>query len=202
VVECLPIFPTAIGRSILNRNFTNSEIHVFKQLSNDVRKNEGNFTSINSNVLNLNELKDIKDFILTETNQYLTEIFSPANNLNLYITSSWVNYSRYGNYHHRHNHPNSIISGVLYINANSDIDSIRFFKTNNSSIDISTNNYNQYNSKSWNVHVNSNDLILFPSMLDHQVDIVRNNETRISLAFNTFVKGQIGDTNLNTFLEI
>jgi uncharacterized protein (TIGR02466 family) len=202
VVECLPIFPTAIGRSILNRNFTNSEIHVFKQLSNDVRENEGNFTSINSNVLNLNELKDIKDFILTETNQYLTEIFSPANNLNLYITSSWVNYSRYGNYHHRHNHPNSIISGVLYINANSDIDSIRFFKTNNSSIDISTNNYNQYNSKSWNVHVNSNDLILFPSMLDHQVDIVRNNETRISLAFNTFVKGQIGDTNLNTFLEI
>ena len=202
MVDYLPIFSTPIGRSVLNRCFTSSEISVIEQLSNDVRENEGNFTTNNSTVLDLDKLKDIKDFILIETNQYLKEIFSPKNNLELYITSSWINYSKHGNYHHRHNHPNSIISGVFYINANSDLDSIKFFKSNNSSIDISTDDYNQYNAKSWTVHVNSNDLVLFPSTLEHQVDIVKHNNTRISLAFNTFVKGQVGDTNFNTFLEI
>jgi ectoine hydroxylase-related dioxygenase (phytanoyl-CoA dioxygenase family) len=42
------------------------------------------------------------------------------------------------------------------------------------------------------------DLILFPSHLLHSVDTVTTDETRISLSFNVFFKGELGnEENLN-----
>ncbi len=39
----------------------------------------------------------------------------------------------------------------------------------------------------------NNNLILFPSSLTHMVETKEGNNTRISLAFNVFIKGIIGD---------
>ena len=53
--------------------------------------------------------------------------------------------------------------------------------------------FNLWNSSQWKVPVNNNKLILFPSWLEHRVE---SNEkaitTRISISFNTFVKGTFG----------
>jgi hypothetical protein len=45
-----------------------------------------------------------------------------------YITQSWANYTKKNQYHHTHEHPNSFISGVLYINANEAHDKITMHK--------------------------------------------------------------------------
>ena len=53
--------------------------------------------------------------------------------------------------------------------------------------------FNIWNSGTWSFNTNHNMLILFPSWLEHGVEQNEKATTnRISLAFNTFVKGTIG----------
>jgi predicted 2-oxoglutarate/Fe(II)-dependent dioxygenase YbiX len=50
-----------------------------------------------------------------------------------------------------------------------------------------------YNSDSWWVPVETGNLVLFPSSTSHMVEDVVADKTRISIAFNTFVRGDLGD---------
>jgi len=45
-------------------------------------------------------------------------------------------------------------------------------------------------------------LILFPSSLTHGVEIKKDNEERISLAFNTYFKGTLGSAKSLTELKL
>jgi len=57
---------------------------------------------------------------------------------------------------------------------------------------IEKKSYNLYNSETWKFSVQSNQVILFPSDLMHQVEMKKGNNLRISLAFNVFFKGKLG----------
>ena len=48
------------------------------------------------------------------------------------------------------------------------------------------------NSEAWWFQVKTGDIILFPSSLTHMVENKEGANTRISLAFNVFIKGKIG----------
>ena len=61
--------------------------------------------------------------------------------------------------------------------------------------EINENKYNPYNSGSWFFPVETGKIIMFPSSTTHQVDNKKGYNTRISLAFNTFLKGKIGPNN-------
>ena len=52
--------------------------------------------------------------------------------------------------------------------------------------------FNLYNSRSWFFPVETNQIILFPSSTTHSVGQKKGNNTRLSLAFNVFIKGKIG----------
>ena len=58
------------------------------------------------------------------------------------------------------------------------------------------------NSESWWFEVGSGDLVLFPSNLEHMVETKVGNETRVSIAFNTFLKGHIGVDESLTGLQL
>ena len=62
--------------------------------------------------------------------------------------------------------------------------------------------WNEYNSESWWFPVGTGELILFPSNLSHKVQPVEGSDTRISLAFNTFPVGHIGDEDELTALHL
>ena len=62
--------------------------------------------------------------------------------------------------------------------------------------------YNLYNSENWSVPVQKQKLILFPSTLKHSGSNLTSNKTRISLSFNVFVKGVVGNVIDKTFLEL
>ena len=54
--------------------------------------------------------------------------------------------------------------------------------------------YNSWNSSTWSYSVKNNSLVLFPAWLDHgAVQNINATRNRISIAFNVFVKGRIGD---------
>ena len=124
----------------------------------------------------------------------------PKNNVDLYITESWLNYNNKDEGHHTHYHDNSYLSGVFYFNTLSN-DNIIFLKNKVETFNIETENYNLYNSSDWKYPIKDNQLIIFPSYLRHEVKKNTENKTRISLAFNIFLKGEISKIN-STFLKI
>ena len=69
-----------------------------------------------------------------------------------------------------------------------------------SSIKLEIKDFNIWNSQSWWFSIKTGDIILFPSSLTHMVETKEGTNTRISLAFNVFIKGTIGDNKLLTEL--
>jgi uncharacterized protein (TIGR02466 family) len=196
-MEIISLFPTVVAKVSIDRPLT--DIESATALSMQTRANEGNKTSVNYDVLSMPEFSSIKQFVDQNIKEYFDKIISPVDNIKPYITQSWLNYTSIGEYHHKHCHTNSILSGVFYITANQEHDKIYFHKEMYQTIDIIPKEYNIYNSPTWWVPVNQGDLVLFPSRLMHQVANITTDTVRISLAFNVFIKGSIGrgqDLNL------
>tara|TARA_Y100001938_G_C8092256_1_gene435772 strand:+ start:3184 stop:3810 length:627 start_codon:yes stop_codon:yes gene_type:complete len=198
------IFPTPIYTKKINRPFTKQELNFVKQQKKHCKVNTGNINTKDSYILKRKEFKNIKKFIDKSCKEYLQEIICPENkNLELYITQSWLNYTETKQYHHQHSHANSIISGVLYLDSDIKNDKIVFtdgkgYQQMSPKIDDAK--FNLWNSKTWFFNVETGNLFLFPSSTIHQVDIKKGDNTRISLAFNTFYKGVVGSEDALTEL--
>lgn len=199
-MNIIPLFPTAVGKTTLDRSLTESELEFINQL--DVRHNAGNKTSINSYVFKEKPLEKLAEFCLESANKYFQEVYKPKENLSLYVTQSWVNYTEKGGFHHKHAHPNSIVSGVFYLNASTESDRIYFYNEKYHQVRIEPEEWNIWNSDSWWLEAGTGTLYLFPSSLTHDVPGVPNDGSRVSLSFNTFIKGEIGSHALLTELVI
>jgi uncharacterized protein (TIGR02466 family) len=185
------LFPTAVGKFTLGRDFTEKELKFIKDQA--TRPNSGNTTSVDNNLFECKELKDVAKFCHESMNAYLKEVYAPKHKVGLEFTQSWANYTEPGQFHHKHSHPNSFVSGVLYINADQTKDRIYFYKGGYQQIQLPTDNFNLFNSESWWFEVATGDLMLFPSSLTHMVETVKSDKTRISISFNTFPKGYVGE---------
>jgi uncharacterized protein (TIGR02466 family) len=194
------LFPTAVGFSKLGRDLTEEELLFIKE---QVRHpNEGNTTSDNRKILKSVEMTEIRDFIEDAMLDYFKSVYAPKFDVTPYITQSWANFTEPGQYHHKHSHPNSIISGVFYPQANRETDKIYFYKDGYERIKLTAGEYNPYNSESWWFETGAGDLIIFPSHLTHMVQTKQGEGTRISISFNTFLKGYIGSDESLTGLHL
>lgn len=196
------LFPTPVYISMLNRKLNKKELSFIDKIKSDTYKNEGNTTSNNNYILEEKEFSKLKLDLDLIVQDYFNRIVSPKNNIEPYITQSWLNYTNKNEYHHMHAHPNSLISGVFYINSNDKFDKIKFFKQQYEAIQLETKEWNIWNSKSWWFPVKTGDIILFPSSLTHMVENKQGDNTRISLAFNVFIKGTIGNNKDLTELTV
>ena len=186
------IFPTPIYFSKLNRELTSKELSFIDKTKEDVYKNEGNTTSNDNYILNHKAFKTLKEELDLRIKDYFDKVLSTTENVIPYITQSWLNYTEPNQYHHKHAHPNSLVSGVFYINCNEEHDKIKFFNESYKTIKPEIKEWNLWNSESWWFAVKTGDIILFPSSLTHMVETKQGDNTRISLAFNIFIKGTIG----------
>jgi len=189
------LFPTPIGfwNLVLNKD----EIDFVRGL--EQRPNDGNTTSKNNYLLREESMERIATFVQNCLDEYMKATYAPKYDVKPYISQSWANYTKAGQYHHKHAHPNSFISGCVYIAAKGD--KIYFYRDSYQQIKLPTENWNPYNSESWWFEVNEGDVIMFPSSLTHMVQTV-DGEERISIAFNSFLKGTIGSADELTELEI
>ena len=190
------IFPTPVYITEIDREFTKQELNFVKEQKKHCSKNAGNINTKDNYILNKKEFKNIKKFLNKHCKNYLDTVICPKNNLELYITQSWLNYTEADQYHHKHEHPNSVISGVLYFDSDIKNDKILFSKSTEQQIKpiIDNTKFNLWNSETWFFPVETGRLIMFPSSTIHQVEIKKGKNTRISLAFNTFYKGTIGSS--------
>ena len=196
------LFPIPIYMSNIDRPFTKQELQFVDNQKNHCTKNQGNINTKDNYILNKKEFKNIKKFIDKSCQDYLKKIISPKNNIELYITQSWLNYTEKNQYHHRHSHPNSVVSGVLYFNCDKKNNKIKFSNSKGyQQIKPEIDQYNIWNSDTWWFALEAGQLLMFPSSTIHQVDTKKGNNTRISLAFNTFYKGTIGlNSNLTELI--
>jgi len=194
------LFPTPVGIYKLDRDLTEKEVDFIK--GQETRPNMGNMTSVNNTLLRHKQMTKLRDFIETSLADYFTTVYNPKHKVDLKITQSWSNYTEPGQWHHKHEHPNSFVSGVFYPQANRETDKIYFYRSGFQQIKFPPENWNVYNSESWWFEVGTGDLILFPSSLTHMVETVQGDQTRISLSFNTFPVGNIGEEVSLTGLQI
>jgi uncharacterized protein (TIGR02466 family) len=197
------IFPTPIYISKLDRKLTSLELKFVDKNKKDFYKNEGNITSNNTYILNEKPFLNIKKELDLRVKDYFEKVISSTDAVTPYITQSWLNYTETNQYHHKHKHPNSLVSGVFYINCHEELDKIKFFREDDyKMIKPETKDWNLWNSETWWFPVKTGDLVMFPSSLTHMVENKEGTNTRISLAFNVFIKGAIGNNKNLTELII
>jgi uncharacterized protein (TIGR02466 family) len=194
------LFPTPVGAFHLDSDLTADELSFIKNLT--VRPSQRNMTSVDTDLFEKPELSRIAEFCNRSLKEYFQTIYAPKSDVSPYITHTWANFTHKGQSHHKHEHPNSVVSGVFYVQTVKDLDRLYFFKPGYQQIKITPTEYNLENAESWWLGVKTGLLFLFPSSLSHQVDIVLTDEPRISLSFNTFLKGQLGDEIELTSLHI
>ena len=122
------------------------------------------------------------------------------------LENSWANKHHKGDCSPEHYHGNSLISGVYYLDTNENSGTISFYKdksyynlwTETVRVDFNyqdnlTNTApNFYNAQSVQFHPKKNDIVLFPSLLNHEVAPNNSDIERYSLAFNLFPRGTAG----------
>ena len=188
--EIYPLFPTVVYKNKLDRPLLSTELE-FVYSSGVFEQSLGNEISTSQWVLEAPELAQLKKDLMDHINIYFNEIMQV--DAELYMTNSWINVTAYEKQHSLHNHNNSILSGVFYINASDSQPSISFNRmTPPFFLHMSAKQYTMFNSMEWNVPVEDGGIIIFPSNCFHFVKPNLTNNQRISIAFNTFIRGNIG----------
>ena len=196
------LFPTPVCFSKLERSLTKQELKTLDKYKKETKNNLGNTLTISNYILENKALKNLKKDLHKKVIDYFNEVVCTSNSIIPYITQSWLNYTEPGQFHHRHEHSNSYVSGVFYVSADKEVDRIQFYKTAHEEIQLAVSKYNLFNSTTWQYPVQTGDVLLFPPYLTHGVEKKKGTNLRITLSFNVFFKGTIGDHKNLTELVI
>jgi uncharacterized protein (TIGR02466 family) len=195
----MDLFPTPLYINKIDAPLINQQKDYLLNLPKIL--NMGNLRSESGYIFEYSLFAELKKTINDHIKEYVNILY-PNTNIDVYITQSWANYTEPNQYHHKHSHPNSFISGVFYVNAIKNEDMINFYKDSLPIYQINHNQSNNYNSNDVVIFIESGDLILFPSTFTHSVPPTTSKETRISISFNTFIRGNLGDDASSTALYL
>ena len=201
--ELIQLFPTPV--LICSCPFEYSkELEWIKQ-QDTRRENKNSETGQNFNrqsedtfILDKPEMSRVKQFIDFKLKEFVVDVMGCDSEM--VITQSWLNKSGKGESHHEHKHPNSMISGVWYPQIHEKLPPIQFRIGEQRDVSLSIKRFNHFNSAVFLLPMKKGELILFPSNLQHSVPANQSDEERISLSFNTWCKGSLGNLKSLTYL--
>ena len=187
------LFPEPVYFSKLDRALTKKELKTINEYKKKTTSNLGNIASSENYVLENKAFNNLKKDLHTKVMDYFDKVICTDSLMTPYITQSWINCTKSDQFHHKHNHQNSLVSGIFYISADKKVDSVTFYKTYpDDKIRLNINKYNMFNCTSFKFLVETGNILLFRSSLIHGVEKKKGNNIRISLSFNVFFKGKIG----------
>lgn len=192
------LFPIPIGIYKRTPKITEDELNFIKNLERI--PNASNKHTADTYILQHKELKNLYRFFKECLHHYITQTIAPnQDEVQFYVTQSWANYTKGGEYHQLHKHQNSIVSGVFYpqVEEKDNITFRNFDETSGAQLPLNIQPvvFNRYNSATWKYPVQIGELYLFPGALQHCVETLPKDKetTRISLSFNTWCEGQLGN---------
>jgi len=173
---------------------------------------ENNYIITNNKDFFGNTLLEIKENILTECKTFISNVFPIDFKFDLKMTSSWVNSMEHGEQHPWHNHPFSVVSGVIFLDNHPENCELTFKNNIDFSVPpyslLDFDHYTSLRSLVGDRPINENNLqhhlILFYSNLTHSVPpLTVLHKTRRTISFNTFWTNTVNfgtDLNSHTFL--
>lgn len=202
----IPLFGIPLCQTQI-KPYEESEIFLKEKINYVERSHKVSYISQDDYVLDMENLLPLKTEIMTQVSEFMHGYLDIHPKHNFVMTTSWCNRYEQNHYIQEHYHSNSLISGVLFLTDCKDTADIVFHKDklhNNIFTDTVRLDYKEeldftnkrsylYNRSMIAVCPKKWDLIMFPSFLNHSVNVNTNpNEKRYTLSFNTWVKGEIG----------
>jgi|694.fasta_scaffold81621_2 hypothetical protein len=157
----------------------------------DFKDNTRNQIGQNFDILSDERLLLLKHIVLDVTTDYFYNVLHSDPKIEIYITDSWLNRTYKGRAHHQHRHPNSVLSGVLYLEG--DYFSTTFHTPNPSFFMYKHLENTHLNAEIFHVNCSKNEVIVFPSKAQHEVLEYTGETPRITLSWNTFIRGKINE---------
>ena len=110
--------------------------------------------------------------------------------INYSILNMWININRKNNYNLLHDHPGSIFSGTFYVKCFDNSGNLFFCSSREKGwcLPKLDEKFTPYNSKTYEVVPEENNLVIFLSSLSHYVGPNLSDDDRISLSFNVGIK--------------
>jgi uncharacterized protein (TIGR02466 family) len=202
-MQIVPLFSVPVFYALESeRTLTETEASIIRNL--ETAEGNPNNLSLDTKVLDIPELVNLKHFCEKAILNYARTVCGVVDEF--YITNSWTARNPQGQGHARHSHPNSIFSGVYYVDADENTAPLilhghsPIFK--NFLLEYHYERYGIFNSNDWAFPVRSGSLIIFPSWVDHSSGINESSVDRRILGFNSFVKGNFGNQNYCSDLTI
>jgi uncharacterized protein (TIGR02466 family) len=129
--------------------------------------------------------------LIAEVDKKLNEVhrafdFNPA--MRQVITEAWININGKGHFNYTHDHPGSLFSAVYYVKGGADKGELEL-KTPITAHTYTISSemvggFNAFTGHAMVIPPVTGDLVIFPSWLQHRVNMSRSDEDRISIAFN------------------
>jgi uncharacterized protein (TIGR02466 family) len=192
----IPLFSTPLYKNIIQED--SIALDFIKNILYKSCNNSGN-VSTDYFILNRPELYNIKKQVIHNIYNFLN--YQLNFNEEFIIQNSWIIRHKKGDFSPKHMHTNCLFSGVVYLQVSDNSGDIIFTDGNSSSlypneISLEVSKYNLYNARSWTIKPKSNDILIFPSHLNHEVTINNSDIDRYVLAFNTFPTGILGKNSI------
>ena len=161
---------------------------------------EGNYGTLKIDILDEPIFANVKSQIMENVNQFAYEVYRYVD-VEWRMTMSWGTANPKGASHHMHWHHNSFFSGVYYLNVPENAPGIRFLREKHVTFDLTKEEFNRYNSPAWDLHVETGDVIIFPSDTMHQVLKNESDTPRMVVPFNIWFSGETGEKLNYTWLK-
>ena len=201
-VNIQPLFAEPIFRANIASAISEEQIEFIQNLK--MVKNQSNLISENLYIFDLPELASVAQAVQEALDVYARDVMGIDHQL--YVTQSWslINNPTIGM--HGHSHSNSLVSGSLYYCDMPDPVAAMVFDRHRGyqQLELSPNQArrNIYNTPMNVVQPERGEIVLFSSGLQHYVENNASAEPRYSIAFNSFIRGKLGNLRDVSELEL
>ena len=179
-------FPSVIWSSVVHVvDNTELKLYAYDRMKKDqgrVISNYGGWQSTDLLPGECNSLDRLVDLLDKEMNECAVQVGLPE----LEIQNIWINVNPPGSYNHLHNHVDSVLSGVYYVDSTEQHGGIQFERNDGAEYHIPPNVRKEtyYTCTRASYAGKTNGLYIFPGWLKHSVQGNRANTDRVSVSFN------------------
>ena len=188
-----PLFAEPIFRTNIRSSISEEQIALIQNLK--MVQNQTNVISEDLYIFKRPELRSIAKAVQEALNAFARDVMGVSQTL--YVTQSWALTNPPGVGMHGHTHSNSVVSGSLYYAPLPNPPSNMIFDRHRTYQQIQlrpdADKTNIYNAPYRAIQPQQGDVILFASDIQHLVEPNASQMNRHSIAFNSFVKGTLGD---------